>query len=170
MSHSLEQQSVLPEVDSMAFRQVLGSFATGVTVVTALAPDGKWIGLTVSSFNTVSLTPPLILWSLSKSSLHLADFLAAKRYAVNVLSFQQKSLSDRFAAREEDRFAGVAVQEGLGGVPLLDACCASFECTNEHHYAGGDHLIFVGRVQRFSRGPSQSPLIFHDGSYRRLSL
>lgn len=157
------------DIDYLAFRETLGSFATGVTVVTALAPDGQWIGLTVSSFNTVSLDPPLILWSLSTGSPNLDAFRTATRYAVNVLAAAQQELSDRFSVRSEDRFAGVPVREGLGGVPLIAGCCAVFECVNEQRYPGGDHLIFVGRVERFAQGEARSPLIFHGGRYRHLA-
>lgn len=150
------------------FRSALGSFATGVTVITARAPNGEPIGMTISSFNSVSLDPPLILWSLALTSPNIEVFRAASHYAVNVLSVDQQSLSDRFASRSADRFSGVAVREGLSGVPLLDGCCAWFECTNEAHYPGGDHLIFVGHVEQFAQDDAQSPLIFHNASYRRL--
>lgn len=147
------------------FRNALGRFATGVTVITALSPEGKPIGVTVSSFNSVSLDPPLVLWSLSGNSPKLEAFRQASHYAINVLAGDQRNLSNRFASRTEDRFADVPVHEGLGGTPLIDGCCAWFECTHEAHHPGGDHLIFVGRVQRFARGESTSPLVFFDGAY-----
>ena len=150
-------------------RSTLGSFATGVTVITALAPDGEPIGLTVSSFNSVSLDPPLILWSLSLNSPNLEAFRSASHYAVNVLAADQQWLSDRFAGRSNDRFADLPRCAGLAGVPLIDGCCAWFECANEAHYPGGDHLIFVGRVERFAQGESESPLIFHGARYRQLA-
>lgn len=156
------------DLDSRAFRTVLGSFATGVTVVTALAPDGGKLGVTVSSFNSVSLDPPLILWSLSRSSPSLAAFEQASHYAINVLADHQQSLSDRFAVRDNDRFVGILLRDGRYGIPLLEGCCAWFECRNEVRYAGGDHLIFVGHVENFGAGPAQAPLVFHGGSYRRL--
>lgn len=153
---------------SRDLRSTLGSFATGVTVVTALAADGEPIGMTISSFNSVSLEPPLILWSLATSSPNLAAFRDASHYAVNVLAVDQQSLSDRFAARDQDRFAELQRRPGLGGAPLLDGCCAWFECANETQYPGGDHVIFVGRVERFALGDAQAPLIFHGGRYREL--
>jgi len=156
------------EFDCREFRDTLGSFATGVTVVTALAPNGEWMGLTVSSFNSVSLDPPLILWSLSAASPNLEAFRSATRYAVNVLSADQQEISNRFAARSGDRFAGVPVREGLGGVPLIEGSCAAFECVNETQYPGGDHVIFVGRVERYLQGEAKLPLIFHGGRYREL--
>ena len=150
------------------FRDALGSFPTGVTVVTALAPDASPIGVTISSFNSVSLDPPLILWSLSCVSPSLAAFAQAGHYAINVLAADQQWISECFAARENDRFNGVKVSKGLGGVPLIEGCSAWFECSNEAQYPGGDHLILVGRVHRFSRGDADEPLIFHGGRYRKL--
>ncbi len=151
-----------------AFRDALGGFATGVTVLTALAPDGQPVGVTISSFNSVSLQPPLILWSLACDSPRLEAFRRAQHYAVNVLAADQAWISDRFASRDPDRFSGVRTIAGLGGVPVLDGCLACFECSSEAHYPGGDHIIFVGRVDRFSRHEQVEPLIFHDGRYRIL--
>ena len=156
------------EMSCRAFRDALGGFATGVTVLTALAPDGQPVGVTISSFNSVSLQPPLILWSLACSSPRLEAFRRARHYAVNVLAADQEWISDRFASPDPDRFAGVRTIVGIGGVPLLDACAASFECSSEAHYPGGDHVIFLGRVRRFSRNELAEPLIFHAGRYRVL--
>ena len=150
------------------FRSTLGRFATGVTVVSALSADGEPIGVTISSFNSVSLEPPLILWSLSLSSPNLETFRKASHYAVNVLSVDQQAISDRFAARSNKSFEDIHWYTGLGGAPLIEGCCAGFECTNEAHYPGGDHLIFVGRVERFAEGQAKSPLIFHNGRYGQL--
>lgn len=150
------------------FRFALSRFATGVTVVTALTPDRLPIGVTISSFNSVSLDPQLILWSLSLNSPKLEAFRDADRYVVNVLSAGQRDISDRFAARNEDRFAGLAQHGGLDNVPVLEGCCAWFECSNAAHYPGGDHLIFLGRVERFAVGETAEPLVFHGGQYRHL--
>ena len=150
------------------FRSTLGRFATGVTVITALSPDGKPIGVTISSFNSVSLDPPLILWSLSLNSPNLEALSKANHYSVNILSADQWYLSDRFASSCSDRFANIPLRAGLSGIPLLEGCCAWFECTNEAHYPGGDHLIFIGHVERFSAGEAESPLLFHNGCYRQL--
>ena len=150
------------------FRSTLGNFATGVTVITALSPEGEPIGVTISSFNSVSLDPPLILWSLSLNSPNIEAFSSASHYAVNVLAADQQHISDGFASRKSDRFAGLSFSRGLSDVPLLDGCCAWFECTNEAHYPGGDHLIFVGHVERFAQGEAELPLVFHNGRYRKL--
>ncbi len=156
------------DFDCRAFRDALGSFATGVTVVTALAPTGERIGLTVSSFNSVSLDPPLILWSLSRGSPNLEAFQNATHFSVNVLAANQQEISDRFAARGGDRFAGVPLHDGVRGTPLLDGCCACFECSNEAQYPGGDHIVFIGRVEKFAHTETLSPLVFHNGGYRQL--
>ncbi|MEI7613610.1 MAG: flavin reductase family protein [Betaproteobacteria bacterium] len=151
-----------------SFRNALGQFATGVTVVTSVGLDGNPIGLTISSFNSVSLDPPLILWSLSLNSPNLETFRKARYYAINILSAEQTDVSYRFASRVENRFSGISQRTGLGGAPLIDGCSAWFECEAEAQYPGGDHLILVGRVVRFAQGASESPLIFHNGRYRRL--
>lgn len=158
------------QFDCRAFRDTLGCFATGVAVLTARSASGEAVGVTISSFNSVSLDPPLVLWSLSDNSPNLAVFRQAPYFAVNILAANQQALSDRFAARGIERFAGLAVRDGLGGAPLLDGCCAWFECRNEAQHAGGDHLIFIGRVQNHARGEEQLPLIFHAGRYRELAL
>ncbi len=150
------------------FRSTLGSFATGVTIVTAMSPDNEPVGVTISSFNSVSIDPPLILWSLSLNSPLLETFRSASHYAINVLAADQQALSDRFASRSTNRFATLPVQTGLGGTPLIEGCCAWFECTHEAQYPGGDHLIFVGHVERFARGESEDPLVFHGARYRQI--
>ena len=170
ISSSVESRAETPAAEyGLDLRRTLGSFATGVTVITTRTADGEPIGLTVSSFNSVSLDPPLVLWSLSLNSPNLEAFRRASHYAVNVLAADQRWLSDRFAARRSDRFADLPQQPGLGDVPLLEGCCAWFECANDTQYPGGDHLIFVGRVERFASGEVQSPLIFHRGGYRQLA-
>ncbi len=155
------------ENDHRALRDALGAFATGVTVVTALDPAGRAIGLTVNSFNTVSLDPPLVLWSLSLVSPNLAAFRAASHFAVNVLAADQQAVSERFAQRNSDKFADIDWRGGLGGAPLLSGCCAILECSSETQHAGGDHLIFIGRIQRHS-WQNKAPLVFHGGRYRSL--
>ncbi|MFA7291439.1 MAG: flavin reductase family protein [Rhodocyclaceae bacterium] len=157
------------DFDCRNFRAALGSFATGIAVVTACAPDGSFVGLTVNSFNSVSLEPPLVLWSLDLGSPSLEAFSSASHYAVNILAAGQSDLSQRFSTRLDDKFGDLAVCVGVGGVPLLHGCCAWFECANEVQYPGGDHRIFVGRVERFSGDPERAPLVYHGGRYRRLA-
>ena len=154
---------------SRAFRNALGGFATGVTVVTTRTPEGAAIGLTVSSFNSVSLEPPLVLWSLSVDSPNRAAFEACEYYAINVLALEQVDVSQRFASRVDDKFSGLSWTQGLGGVPVLGGCRAWFEVKNVARHAGGDHIIFVGQVERFGEDPQRTPLIFQGGAYRALS-
>jgi flavin reductase (DIM6/NTAB) family NADH-FMN oxidoreductase RutF len=153
---------------SRALRNALGRFATGVTIVTAVDPDGHPIGLTVNSFSAVSLNPPLVLWCLDNTSHNLAAFRRAGHHAINVLAAGQLDLSNRFATWPVDRFAGLHWHPGTGGAPLLPGCCASFEVANEAAHPGGDHTIFVGRVERFSEASGMAPLLFHAGQYRAL--
>jgi len=152
-------------MDSQHFRAALGMFATGVTVVTARAADGSLVGLTANSFNSVSLNPPLVLWSLARLAGSLPIFSRGSHYAVNILAADQKDLAQRFATRDIDRFAGVAWREGAGGAPVLEGVAAVFECANRSQYEEGDHVIFVGEVERCAARPGAQPLIFHGGRY-----
>ena len=150
-------------------RTALGCFPTGVAVVTALDAEGKAIGLTVSSFNTVSLVPPLVVWSLQLSSRHLHTFETTKSYAINILSQAQIDVSNLFASSLRNPFENVAWAPGLGGVPLLAGCCAWFEVDNFQQLDGGDHRLYLGKVYRFAADPYPVPLVFHDGHYASLS-
>lgn len=155
--------------DCRTFRDALGCFATGICVVTACGPDGDFIGLTVNSFNSVSLDPPLVLWSLDANSPNLDAFRSASHYVVNILAADQEGISQRFATRAGDKFGELELCVGAGGAPLLPGCCAWFECANEIRHPGGDHLIFVGRVTRFTHDPAREPLLYHAGRYRHLA-
>lgn len=150
--------------DSRAFRRALGNFATGVTVVTATATDGTRVGVTANSFNSVSLEPPLILWSIDKRSSSLAVFEQASHFAVNILAADQIDLSNQFARPRDDKFEGVAVESGVGGAPLLPDCAARFECEMHQRVEGGDHWILIGKVVRFDDF-GRSPLLYHQGAY-----
>ena len=152
-----------------AFRDTLGMFPTGVTVVTARSASGEPLGLTVSSFNSVSLTPQLVVWSLSGHLPSVPIFEAAEVYAINVLAEDQQDISQRFASRSDDKFAGLDFTEGLDGVPLLPGCCAWFECRQFARHAGGDHVVFIGEVARFDRQAGKKPLVFQGGAYQRLA-
>jgi len=147
------------------FRAALGMFATGVTVVTARGGRGQPVGLTANSFNSVSLDPPLVLWSLSTRSLSMAVFRAGSHYAVNVLGAHQQALAQRFATTGRDRWAGVAWRPGVTGAPLIDGAVAHFECFNRSSYAEGDHVIFVGQVEHCDHDPAAAPLLFHGGRF-----
>jgi len=154
-----------PSFSSQEFRTALGMFATGVTIVTARTTEGLVIGLTANSFNSVSLDPPLVLWSLAQAAASLPVFRAGSHYAINVLANDQKQLAERFALRGADRWGGVSFTDGVGGAPLLAGAAATFECFNRSRYEEGDHVIFVGEVERCAWRKGASPLLFHGGRY-----
>ena len=151
-------------IQTKEFRNALGAFTTGVTIVTTRDAAGHDVGLTVNSFNSVSLDPPLVLWSLARSSASLPAFVEAQSFAVHILGARQEALSNRFAQRGTDKFAGLALARGHGGVPLLDGCAARFECRTAYRHEGGDHEIFVGEVMTFEHF-DESPLVFQKGGY-----
>jgi len=154
--------------DPTLFRKALGAFATGVTVVTTSGTAGEDIGLTANSFNSVSLDPPMILWSLARSSLSLPAFKAAEHFAVHILGEDQEDISGRFARRGEDKFAGVALERGPSGIPMMTSYAARFVCRTAYQYEGGDHIIFVGEVVAFDQH-ARAPLLFHGGQYGQLT-
>lgn len=151
-------------IDSRSFRNALGQFATGVTIVTTIDHTGRQIGLTANSFNAASLDPPMVLWSLSRRSANLRVFSTCDYFSVNVLAEDQKALSERFASKHENRFLEVDWEVGIGGIPLLRGCAARFQCRNAYAYEGGDHVIFVGEVVDFDRY-DRTALVFHKGNY-----
>lgn len=155
----------MPTPDAPSFRAALGLFATGVTIVTARAADGTPVGLTANSFNSVSLSPPLVLWSLRTAAQSMPAFARGSHYAIHILAAEQLELAKRFATRDVDRFAGLSTEEGAGGVPLIPGCAAVFECANRSQYEEGDHVIFVGEVERSMHRAGAQPLIFHGGRY-----
>lgn len=153
--------------DPQAFRDALGSFVTGVTIVTARDAAGRAFGLTANSFNSVSLDPPMVLWSLSLRSGSLPVFRDADSWAVHVLAADQQAMSDRFASAGADKFAGLADADGPEGAPLVPGYAARFGCTARFEYEGGDHAIFLGEVTDFDRREVE-PLIYHGGRYGRI--
>ncbi len=158
-------QAVPPSFSPTEFRAALGMFATGVTIVTARTQQGAFVGLTANSFNSVSMSPPLVLWSLARSAGSMAIFSTGSHYAINILSAEQHDLALKFSAREGDRFSGVEVEVGISGAPLIKGSAATFECYNRSRYEEGDHVIFVGEVERCAYRPGASPLLFHGGKF-----
>jgi flavin reductase (DIM6/NTAB) family NADH-FMN oxidoreductase RutF len=150
---------------STDFRAALGRFATGVTIVTTRTLEGALVGLTANSFNSVSLQPALVLWSLGEKAGSMASFMQAQHYAIHVLSVEQKELAQRFASKVHNRFEGVQFSQGLGGAPVIAGCAATFECTSKSRYPEGDHVIFVGEVLRCTSDAEKSPLLFHGGQF-----
>lgn len=151
-------------IDTRELRQVLGSFVTGVTVITTVDEGGRWWGLTANSFTSVSLNPPLVLWNQSTSAPSFPVFRDARRFAVSILAEDQIDISRRFSSSVADKFDGVPVRIGLGGVPLIEGCAAYLECTREGGFPGGDHAVFLGRVDRMEKRP-RPPLVFGQGRY-----
>ena len=159
------RQANSPSFSPREFRASLAMFATGVTIVTARTPAGVLIGLTANSFNSVSLNPPLVLWSLSQGASTMAVLSTGSHYAINILAAGQKELAERFASRHEDRWKDVQFTEGASGAPLLSGSAATFECFNRSRYEEGDHVIFVGEVERCSHRAGAAPLLFHGGRF-----
>ena len=149
-------------------RLALGRFVTGVTIVTCRDEHGEPIGLTANSFNALSLDPPLVLWSLRQASSTIAAFTNASHFAVNVLAAGQVDLSRRFAKPSSAKFDAGEWTDGQGGAPLLAGCVAVFECRRRSHHAAGDHVLFIGEVERIG-GTADTPLVYHAGHYRTLS-
>ncbi|MEO3787306.1 styrene monooxygenase/indole monooxygenase family protein [Actinocorallia sp. B10E7] len=150
--------------DARDLRRALGQYATGVTVVTALAADGRKVAMTANSFTSVSLDPPLVLWCPSKNAPSTPDFMAATHFAVSVLAADQHHLSRRFSTAAEDKFADTAVTEGIGGTPLLEGAVARFQCRTVQCLDVGDHVVVIGEVEQYE-APGGEPLVFHSGLY-----
>ena len=164
---SFSRQAQPPSFSTREFRAALGMFATGVTVVTARTAQDQVIGLTANSFNSVSLDPPLVLWSVAKTANCYNAFMNAKHYAIHVLHSGQENISRLFATKEADKFANLQWHENAGGAPLLEDYSVRFECTTEHLYEGGDHIIIVGRVHDMD-AKDREPLGFYKGKYAKI--
>jgi flavin reductase (DIM6/NTAB) family NADH-FMN oxidoreductase RutF len=165
LSPDARLSAIPPQFSSAEFRSALGMFATGVTIVTARAPNGQLVGLTANSFNSVSLTPPLVLWSLSQAASTMDAFRSGSHYAINILAADQQALALQFASRGADRFANVAFTQGACGAPLLTGAVATFECFNRSRYVEGDHVIFVGEVEQCTHRAGAAPLLYHGGKF-----
>jgi 3-hydroxy-9,10-secoandrosta-1,3,5(10)-triene-9,17-dione monooxygenase reductase component len=154
-------------MDPAPLRSALGRFTTGVTIISCVDAAGVRVGLTANSFQSLSLSPPLVLWSLQRSSPSVEAFVSAKYFAVNVLAEAQVDLSRRFASRRDDKFAEGAWAPGSTGAPVLSGCPAVFECETVSHQEAGDHLLFIGRVVALGEA-ALPPLVFQAGHYRLL--
>ncbi|MFN2646415.1 MAG: flavin reductase family protein [Burkholderiales bacterium] len=155
--------------DARDFRSALGRFPTGVCLVTTVTSQGRRHGMTINSFSSVSLEPPMVLWSLSRNAASASVFRDAEYFAINVLGAGDGEIASHFSRPGEDKFAGFAERfgEGLAGLPLLAGAAASFECHSRHRYYGGDHIIVIGVVERYAHGDA-APLVFHRGKYAAL--
>lgn len=154
--------------DPRDFRNALGTYPTGVTIVTTADDAGMPVGLTCNSFSSVSLSPPLVLWSLSLRSPSLSTFLQGAHFAVNILALDQAVLARRFSQSIPDKFSGVAFRRGIGGAPLLDGAVAHLQCRNETRYYSGDHVIFIGHVLHYEWREC-APLVYCLGDYTELT-
>ncbi len=154
-------------IDVVEFRKALSQFATGVTVVTTLNMSGEPVGMTATSFNSVSLTPPVVLWSISKEASQYDVFCSAEHFAIHVLAAGQGALSAQFSRKSIDRFSSISYRTGLNAIPILPDYAACFQCSIAHRYDGGDHTILVGRVDEFERR-NHAPLLFHGGGYAQI--
>ncbi len=148
------------------FRKALGSFATGVTIVTTLAEDGQRVGVTANSFSSVSLEPALVLWSLKKNSPSMDAFDHSARFAINVLTLTQTDLSKRFASPIPDKFNTVAYSDGIAGIPLIDNCAACFQCKTYQRIEAGDHILYLGEVEAYAY-QDLATLMFCKGKYMK---
>ena len=150
--------------EQLRLRRVLGKFATGITVITTRAANGVRLGITANSFNSVSLDPPLILWSLAKSADSLSAYMEAEHFAVHILAADQLALSEHFARPQQEKFSTVPFTDGLGGAPLFDGCAARFQCRTHALHDGGDHVIIVGEVLQYEEA-ARPGLVYYEGNY-----
>ncbi|MEZ5670763.1 MAG: flavin reductase family protein [Alphaproteobacteria bacterium] len=157
------------QIEPRQFRDALGGFCTGVTVVTTRAADGELLGITASSFNSVSLAPPLVLFSLDRNAYSVAKFQQAGHFAVNVLAREQNELCMRFARPLGDKWSGVDFEVWQTGAPILPGCVSNFDCRTYAIYDGGDHLIFLGEVLRMQTQPDLDPMIYYRGGFHGLT-
>lgn len=164
MIHAID--SAPQAFDAAGFRTALSSFATGVAIVSTAAAGGNPVGVTINSFASVSLSPPLVLWNIAKSALSHDVFVRARYFCINVLAMHQRELSLTFSRAGADKFAGLNCGAGIGGAPKLPEFAACFECETENTYEGGDHTIIVGRVCAFEDRETD-PLIFYRGRFLR---
>ncbi len=164
-----ESTAMSTTIDPREFRRSLAQFATGIVVVTTKDINGKTVGLTMNSFSSVSMDPPLVLFSIAKSSFNIMNFVQAKAYAINVLGSKQRNISDQFSRAGEDKWKDVKFFDGELGVPILDGVAAYFECTPFAQCDGGDHTIFVARVEKHKMAEEDVvPLLFYQGQYRQI--
>jgi flavin reductase (DIM6/NTAB) family NADH-FMN oxidoreductase RutF len=154
----------VPAFTEREFRDALSQFATGVAIICAPGPGERFVGFTANSFNSVSLDPPLVVWSLNRRATSLAALERAPHYAINVLAHDQVELARRFSRPHADRFAGVDYRLGVAGAPLIEGCVAWFECRHHAQHRAGDHVLFIGAVETCGRGKGAG-LVFHHGRF-----
>jgi len=157
------------EIDPRTFRKAMGCFATGVTVATVRAADGRLGGLTISSFTSVSLDPPLVLFCLDKKASDLEAFRAGSHFAIHVLRAEQRELSIHFASSKADKWAGIAQTPGIDGTPILSHCLAVYQCKTERIHDEGDHIVLIGRIVKLDYDTGGQPLVYYRGNYAEIT-
>jgi flavin reductase (DIM6/NTAB) family NADH-FMN oxidoreductase RutF len=167
MSSKVVPVDDLTNIDTWIYRRTCAQFVTGITVVTTLDNDGHPHGMTVNSFSSVSLDPPLVLVSIDLKNAILGHFISSSWFAINVLAEHQEDLSRRFSSPSENRFLEVNWQAGLSGTPLLDGVLAHLECSVVRTFEAGDHTILIGEV-RSANHTEGKPLVFFDSAYHHL--
>ena len=165
----MSSKDTTPAIDPIKLRNAFGCFVTGVTVITGRDNDGKLVGMTANSFSSVSLNPPLALWSIADTATAFDAFWEAAHFTIHILHAGQEQVSRQFASKNIDKFAGVDYDIGIGDVPRLTDYAARFECSTEFRYPGGDHIILVGRILAFDQ-TDKKPLIFYKGQYATLAV
>jgi flavin reductase (DIM6/NTAB) family NADH-FMN oxidoreductase RutF len=163
-----EVAMTIQNINSVELRNALGQFPTGITIVTTLTHSKERVGMTANSFNSVSLNPPLVLWSIRKESANYNEFVQAEYFAIHILAANQQAISNQFAQKDSDRFINLECSSGINDIPILPDFAACFQCSIEHHYEGGDHTILVGRIIDFENR-DQDPLLFLKGNYAKLA-
>lgn len=158
----------VPSLDRQSLREVLGAYATGVAVVTAATPQGGWCGMTINSFSSVSLSPPLVLWCLRKESSALQVFDRARAYAISILAEDQRDIAMHFARGDGDKFAAIDHRVGAGGAPIIAGAAAHLECAPYGRHDAGDHVVFIWSVTDAARREECLPLVFHGGKFQTL--
>lgn len=156
------------KINPQEFRTVLGNYATGVAVVTCRDRMGRGAAMTINSFASLSLNPPLVLWSIDRACDQAPFFAEATHYAINILAEGQRALSTHFSTPSRDKFSGIEHEAGLEDIPLLPGCCATLQCRIAHRYEAGDHVILIGEVLEMHRIDAK-PLVFHGGQYCSLA-
>jgi flavin reductase (DIM6/NTAB) family NADH-FMN oxidoreductase RutF len=164
VAHRRPNAIAAPAFSERQFRNAMGQFATGVAVICAPGPPNRFVGFTANSFNSLSLDPPLVVWSLNRRSASLAAFENAEHYTINILAHDQVDLARRFSRPHTDRFEGVDFKLGKAGAPLINGCVAWFECRHHAQHRVGDHMLFVGEVTTCRRR-KDAGLLFHHGRF-----
>lgn len=167
-AHAMAQEFVQPQIDTALFRKTLGSFPTGVVAATTLGDDNKPVGLTINSFSSVSLDPPLILWSIALNAPSLSAFRKRSSFIINILSEDQKALCKQLATPSDNKFKDVAWRPGYDNAPIIDNALAVIECSVYRRYEGGDHEIILGEVVNLELS-DRNPLVYHRGQFTELN-